>query len=276
MRLGVRAHDFGKLPVDELAARIAARGVCCVQLALNKAIAELDLKPGDLNPGLAFHVGQAFARHGIQVAVLGCYINPIHPDPVARAALLGWFKEHLRFARDFGCGVVALESGSMNADYSPHAENHGEAAFQTMLASIAELVAEAERCGVMVGLEAVAIHTVSTPRKARRVLDAIGSNHLQVVFDPVNLLTPQNHREQQRVVEESLELFGDRIVAVHAKDFVIEADGLRTVPAGRGQFTYGPLLRHLAARKPLVSILLEEAGEDAVTECADFLARAAG
>ena len=275
MRLGIRAHDFGKRPVEDLAARIAARGLCCVQLALNKAVAGLDLKPGDLNPGLAFHVGQAFARHGIQIAVLGCYINPIHPDPVTRAALLGWFKEHLRFARDFGCGVVALESGSVNADYSPSAENHGEAAFQAMLASLAELVAEAERFGVVVGFEAVTSHTVSTPQKMRRVLDSIGSNNLQVVFDPVNLLSPENHRAQQRVVEESLELFGDRIIAVHAKDFVVEADGLKTVPAGRGRFVYGPLLRHLAARKPLVSLLLEEADETVVAECADLLTRAA-
>jgi sugar phosphate isomerase/epimerase len=77
------------------------------------------------------------------------------------------------------------------------------------------------------------------------------------------------------VVEESLELFGDRIIAVHAKDFVVEADGLKTVPAGRGRFVYGPLLRHLAARKPLVSLLLEEADETVVAECADLLTRAA-
>lgn len=275
MRLGIRAHDFGKLPAGELAARIAAKKLSCVQLALNKAIAGLDLQPGDLNPGLAFHIGQAFARHGIQIAVLGCYINPIHPDPLTRAALLGWFKEHLRFARDFGCGVVALESGSVNADYSPSAENHGEAAFQAMLASLAELVAEAERFGVIVGFEAVTSHTVSTPQKMRRVLDLIASNNLQVVFDPVNLLSRENHREQRRVVEESLALFGDRIVAVHAKDFVVDAEGWRTVPAGRGQLAYGPLLRHLAARKPHVSILLEEADEAAVPECADRLARAA-
>lgn len=275
MRLGIRAHDFGKLPVEELAARIAAKKISCVQLALNKAIAGLDLRPGDLNPGLAFAVGQAFARHGIQIAVLGCYINPIHPDRATRAELLGWFKEHLRFARDFGCGVVALESGSVNADYSPHADNHGEAAFQAMLESIAELVAEAERFGVIVGFEAVTSHTVSTPQKMRRVLDCIGSNNLQVVFDPVNLLSIDNHREQQRVVAESLALFGDRIIAVHAKDFVVEANGLRTVPAGQGQFAYGPLLRHLAARKPHVSILLEEADAAAVPGCADRLAHAA-
>ena len=97
--------------------------------------------------------------------MLGCYVNPIHPDPATRRSLLGLFKEHLRYARDFGNGLVALETGSVNADYSPHPENHGEHAFQQSLASIAELAAEAEKFGVIVGIEAVASHVVSTPTK---------------------------------------------------------------------------------------------------------------
>lgn len=113
-----------------------------------------------------------------------------------RKSLLGLFKEHLHYARDFGNGLVALETGSVNADYSPHPENHGEAVFQQSLASIAELVAEAEHFGVTVGIEAVASHVVSTPQKMRRMLDSVASNDLQVVFDPVNLLSLQNHHEQ--------------------------------------------------------------------------------
>ena len=165
---------------------------------------------------------ERFTSHGVQIAVLGCYVNPIHPDPMTRKSLLGLFKEHLRYARDFGNGLVALETGSVNADYSPHPENHGETAFQQSLASIAELVAEAEKFGVIVGIEAVTSHVVSTPQKMRRMLDTVASNNLQVVFDPVNLLSLENHHEQERVIGESLELFGDRIAIIHAKDFVVE------------------------------------------------------
>ena len=145
------------------------------QLAINKAIAGLDLNPGDLSPGLAFHIGDAFRSARVQIAVLGCYVNPIHPDPATRAMLLDWFKEHLRHARDFGCGIVALESGSLNADDSSHPGNHGEDAFQQSLASLSELVREAERFGVVVGIEGVASHVISTPVKMRRMFDAIAS-----------------------------------------------------------------------------------------------------
>ena len=270
IRIGVRAHDFGRMPPEELASRIAAKGLTCVQLALNKAIAGLDLKAGDMNPGLAFHVGQAFHRHGIQIAVLGCYINPIHPDPATRRELLAFFKDHLRYARDFGCGLVGLETGSVNADYSPHPDNQGEAALQ-MLASIVELVAEAERFGVIVGIEAVTSHTVSTPAKMRRVLDTIGSNHLQVVFDPVNLLSADNYESQDRVIQEAFDLYGDRMVVIHAKDFVIENRTFKAVRTGQGCLNYGLLLGIIQKRKPYISILLEEASEESVEECLRFL-----
>ena len=92
IRIGVRAHDFGCLPAGELAAKIAAKQMVCTHLAPSKAIAGLPLKPGILNPGLAFDIGEEFRKHGVQIAVLGCYVNPIHPNPTTRKSLLGLFK----------------------------------------------------------------------------------------------------------------------------------------------------------------------------------------
>lgn len=267
IRVGVRAHDFGRMPPDELAGRIAAKGLTCVQLALNKAIAGLDLRPGDMNPGLAFDVGQAFLRHGVQIAVLGCYVNPIHPDPAMRRDLLAFFKDHIRYARDFGCGLVGLETGSVNADYSPHPDNQGEAAFQEMLASLSELVAEAERFGVIVGIEAVTSHTVSTPARMRRVLDAIRSNNLQVILDPVNLISVENHLDQDRILRESFDLFGDRVAVIHVKDFTVEGGVYRQVRTGLGQLHTGLLLDLIQRRKPGISLLLEEVDEQSVEGC---------
>jgi sugar phosphate isomerase/epimerase len=248
----------------------------CAQLAPGKAIAGLDLRPGLLNPGLAFDIGQAFRRQSVQIAVLGCYVNPIFPDPATRRSLLTLFKEHLRYARDFGNGLVALETGSVHPDYLPHSDNHGEDAFQQSLASIAELVAEAEKFGVVVGIEAVASHVVSTPRKMRRMLDTVGSNNLQVVFDPVNLLTAENCREQERVIGESFELFGERIAAIHEKDFVVERGALRPVRTGLGILRHDLIMQFVVEQKPGVSVLLEDATEQTAQDCRRHLLMAAG
>lgn len=275
IRIGVRAHDFGCLPAGELAAKIAAQNLVCAQLALGKAIAGLNLKPGILNPGLAFEIGGAFRQQGVQIAVLGCYVNPIHPDPATRKALLGLFKEHLRYARDFGSGLVALETGSVNADYSPHPDNHSEAAFQQALASLAELAAEAENFGVIVGIEAVASHVVSTPQKMRRMLDAVASNNLQVVFDPVNLLSVENFHAQERVIGEAFELFGERIAIIHAKDFVVENGQLRSASAGRGKLRHDLVMKFAVEEKPGISILLEDTSPQTARESRDFLRQVA-
>ena len=258
LTFGVRGHDFGKHTVEELAAKIGEKKFTCLQLALAKAIAGIDSGLGRLNPGLARYIATAFAKYNINIAVLGCYVNLIHPDPAERRKGLERFKEHLRFSRDFNCSIVGTETGSVMADYSFHPANHGEAAFATLTESIAQLVAEAEKFGAIVCIEAVAKHVINTPQRMKRMLDTIGSNNLQVIFDPVNLLTVENYRDQDRIIQESFELFGDRMLVLHAKDFIVEADRIKTVPSGQGLLNYPLLLGLLKNTKPYIYTLLED------------------
>jgi sugar phosphate isomerase/epimerase len=271
MRLGVRAHDFGKLPVEELAERIASKGFSCVQLAPTKAIAGFDADLGRLSPGFACHVKEAFQRQHLQIAVLGCYINIADPDAGQRQRQLARFKEYLRHARDFGCSVVGTETGSVNPDFSFHPGNRGEVAFQTVLGSVREMVAEAERFGVFVGIEGVERYVISDPPRIRRLIDGIGSNNLQIIFDPVNLLSVENYRRQDAIITESFELFGDRIAILHAKDFVVEGGSLRSVLAGQGRLNYGLLMDLIKARKPSINILMEDTHPETVEDGVRFL-----
>ncbi len=271
MRLGVRAHDFGRLPADELAARIAAHGLESVQLAPNKAIAGPETDAGRLSPGLASGIRRAFDRHGIQIAVLGCYINLGDRDGPRRRPQLDRFKEYLRCAHDFGCTIVGTETGSLNGDFSRHPDNAGEEAFQIVLGSVRELVREAERFGVFVCIEAVERYVISSPRRLRRLIDEVNSPNLQVIYDPVNLLGPANHEQQDQILEEAHDLLGDRIRIVHAKDFTVSDGQFRELPAGQGRLNYGKVLRWIKARKPDIDILLENTDPATVAGTASFL-----
>jgi sugar phosphate isomerase/epimerase len=197
----------------------------------------------------------------------------VHPDLAERRQLLARFKEHLRFARDFGCSVVATETASLNADWSPHPDNGGEAAFRTAIESIGELVAEAERFGVFVCIEGVAHHVMSTPQRLRRMLDTIPSPNLQVLFDPVNLLSKDNWQEQDRVIRGAFDLFGDRIVIVHAKDFKIEGGVPKPEVIGRGRFDFALLASLLKAHKSYIDVLLEETAPTTIDESVAHLRR---
>lgn len=258
MRLGVRAHDFGKRPLDELAGQIAAHGFCGVQFAPTKAIAGYDDDVGRLSPGLAGFARETFQRHGIHIAVLGCYINLGDPEEGRKRPQMERFKDYLRHARDFGCSVVGTETGSVNADYSFHPDNHGEKAFQTVLVSMRELVREAEKFGVCVGLEGVERYVIESPRRLKRIVDEVDSGNLQIILDPVNLLNIGNHHDQRAIMEESFALLAPRIGIMHVKDFVVADGQFRSVPAGQGQLDLALLCRLIKQHKPWIDILLED------------------
>ncbi|HHV28641.1 sugar phosphate isomerase/epimerase family protein [Acetivibrio mesophilus] len=271
MRIGVRAHDLGKQSVEELAQKISEMGFDCIQLALSKAISGMDFSLGKLNPGMAWRIGKTFERYGIQIAVLGCYINPVHPDKEERRRQIERFKEHLRFARGFGCGIVATETGSINADFSFHPDNHGEKAFGELADSVKEMTDEAERFGVIAAIEGVTRYVTHTPERIAKLLEVVDSNNLQVVFDPVNLISIDNYHDQEGVITRSFELFGDRIVILHAKDFVVSEGRMITVQAGKGMLNYDLLFKLLKANKPDINILMENAKPETMVEGIAYL-----
>ncbi|MDQ8202634.1 sugar phosphate isomerase/epimerase [Pelagicoccus sp. SDUM812003] len=266
-RIGARAHDFGTCSAQELAERLKKRGLCCAQLALNKAIAGLALKPGDLNPGLAWEVGEAFRANGVQIAVLGCYINPVNPDDAQRGELLRFFKDHLRFVGDMGGSLVGLETGTPNVDYAPDPNTGSEQTFQALVRSIAELVETAEAVGAKVAVEAVTHHTISTPERMKRLIDEIRSPAMVVIHDPVNLINAENYQDEARMIEEPFQLYGDRIAIIHAKDYSVEGGEYRQLATGLGQLDYGRLCGLIAKDKPGISVLLEDSGPDTIEGC---------
>lgn len=273
MRLGVRAHDFGKMQLEELARQIASHGLCAAQFAAPKSIPGFDSDAGRVSPGLATYAREALRAEGVSIAVLGCYINLGTPDEADARFQMGRFKEYLRHARDFGCGMVGTETGSVRTDFAFHPDNRGEAAFQRVLVRVRELVREAERFGVFVAVEGVSSFVINSPKRLKRLIDEVGSNNLQIIFDPVNLVNADNWREQDAIIGESFELFGDRIAAFHAKDFVITTEGAyKQVAAGTagGLLNY-PLFFKLAKQhKPYAYVLLEDTKPDTLAQTVAF------
>ncbi|MBT2653934.1 sugar phosphate isomerase/epimerase [Bacillus sp. ISL-18] len=271
LNIGIRAHDLENRPLEELVEGIAGKGLTSVQLALGKSFDYMKLGPGTLSPGLAHHIGTAFARKNVQIAVLGCYFNMIHPDKKERRKGIERFKEHIRFARDFGCSIVATETGNVNPEIVYTVENFKEESFLEVVESVRELVREAEKFGVIVGIEAGVNHPIYSSEVMKRLLDMVNSNNLQVILDPVNLLTIDTYQDQEKIIQESFDLLGDRIVILHAKDFVVEDNQLKTVAVGQGLLNYDVVLKQVKQKKPYLNILMEETTEPFINESLVFL-----
>lgn len=271
MNIGIRAHDIENLPLEELVQVIAGKGLTSVQLALSKSLEGVNTELGSLSPGLARYVASAFSKHNVQIAVLGCYFNMIHPDLVERKKGMERFKEHIRYARDFGCSIVATETGNVNAEIFYTEENFKEEPFLEVVESVRELVKEAEKFGVIVGVEAGVNHPVYSSKVMKRLLDSIDSNNLQVILDPVNLLTIDTYQNQEEIFQEAMDLFGDRVVILHAKDFVIEDNQLVPTAIGKGLLNFDYILNVLKKKKPYMNILLEETKEPFISESVALL-----
>jgi sugar phosphate isomerase/epimerase len=273
IRIGLRAHDYGCLPPRDLAQTIAAYGAESVQLALSKAVSGPPAA-GSLSPGYARSVRKTFEEKGVAIAVLGCYINPVHPDQDERERSLRLFEERLRFARDFGCSVVGTETGSRNPDCSFHPDTKKRETFDLFCSSLERLLTTAEKCGSMTGIEAVADrHTVSSIELMERLIERFPSPALGVIYDPVNLIPESGLTcDQKTFFREALDAFGSRIMAVHLKDFKMkEGKKIGDLPAGAGELDWPCLLKLLMKKKPGVDLLLENSGPMTGRGCIAFL-----
>jgi sugar phosphate isomerase/epimerase len=260
-QFGLRAHDLGRLPAEQLAQALAQFQPSSIQLALSKALSDPGGGNGTLSPGYARRLRHIFESRNIAIAVLGCYINPVHPDPDKRNQELLRFEEHLRFARDFGCAIVGTETGHRSADGSFHPDTNKPETFDLLCRSLERLLRTAEACSALIGVEAVAgKHTISSIEKMATLLHRLDSPNLQVIYDPVNLIPQEGLTEtQESFFARAMASFGSRIVAVHAKDFRMEAgQKIGTLPAGTGELNYPTLFRLLSQQKPWVDVLLED------------------
>jgi sugar phosphate isomerase/epimerase len=266
MSVGILAHLLGKRPFRQLAERVASFGFDYVQLALSKAIEDVDFSLGKLSPGLANEVGGAFADHGVRIAVLGCYASLIELDDELYRHNVERFKEHLRHARHFGAPIVATEVG-VPAD--PACE---PLHWERLNRALAELVEEAERWGVFIGLEAAQRHLIDTADKLAETLERFPSTCLGVVLDPCNLMNARNFDRQEDIIREAFRLLGPKIVSAHVKDLKREADGGLTVTAaGLGELQYPLFWRLLEQYKPHGFVTLEGVSEERMAFASRFV-----
>lgn len=271
LHLGIRAHDFPQFSLPELVSKLDQYRFKHIQFAVQKSFPDSVPSMAALSPGTAAYFGEAFRQAGVRIAVLGCYVNIIDQDPGKRAQALDHFNTHLRLARDFGASLVGTETGSVGKGYTT--DNFTEEAFQEVVKSVKSMVAEAERFGVTVGIEAGQNHPLYSAKLTRRLLDLIPSNNLQIILDCANLMSPDNYLHQEAVIAEALELLGNRIAIIHLKDFTVEDGKIVIVPVGQGQLKFAPILRYMKYDRPHIQGLLESTSEPYLRESVNFLQR---
>ena len=151
-----------------------------------------------------------------------------------------------------------------------HPENGSPGSWRDMAACVREATDIARQANVVLALEPEVSNVVDSARKARRLLDEIGSPHLKVTMDPANLFHEGELPRMKEILDEAFALIGKDVVLCHAKD--LDHDGeAGHKPAGYGVLDYDQYMSLLLKYKFKGPILLHGLTVEQVPGCLEFV-----
>ena len=271
--LVIRGHDLSNISTPEqLAQQTKSVGIHNLQFALGASFPQLDSSANALNPGMGTYFKNLFAKHDIQIALLSCYSNLIHPDPTKREEILHKFETYLRDAHFFGASMVASETGSVLPNLGYTEDNFSDTVFADLVKVIERLVKTGEKHRTLVGIEAGLNHPLSSIQRTKQLLEAVDSDYLGIILDPTNLITVDTHESIVAIVEEAFQQYGAKICAFHLKDFMIQDGKIVPTSLGKGLIDYPAILKIIQQYKPYCYIVLEQTKNEDIRVAKELIA----
>ncbi len=255
MRIGICTTDFEKaMPADELFAKVKDLGFEAVQLAFS-SVSECGFEvsdhieiPESVSDEAIAAIKAASEKYGIGICAVNGTFNMAHYSPALREEGIRRFDGFLKAVKSLGCNMATLCSGSRSEKglwtYSPETDKAD--AWDDMFDTMKKAVALAEKYGIVLAIETEASNVISTPERARKIMDDIGSPNLKMILDCANLF----HRGQAHpenvipAIDKAIEYFGKDIVIAHGKD-IKESDGIDFCGTGFGIVDFPHTIRRL-------------------------------
>ena len=246
MRIGVRAHDYGRHDAAGLADLLASKGFVTAQVAPAKCLEGIncfrDVRESDIEA-----VGNAFSSRGMHIAVFGCYVDLSSSDEEKRMEAVRNFCRALQLNKILGADVVGTETASEHFGRIGKAEH-----FPYMMDSLNRICDEAERLDTNFAIEPVDYYPLDDAAMTEEVIGRLGSTHVKVIFDLMNVMKEPQLYDQDTYWRKSFNTIGKYIAVVHLKDYVTDGNGkVINCPLGQGVLDYGVLKEWLAGRRDM-------------------------
>ena len=231
MKLGILTAPFPDTLLEQVADYAVGAGFEALEIACwpqaggekRRYAGTAHLPIEEMTPARGSEIMGMLKGRGLTVSGLGYYPNPLHAEASHREAVIGHLKKVISAAGMMGVGVVNTFVGG---DRALTVDQNWTRATEIF----APIVAHARDTGVTLAFENCPMifshdewpggHNIAyAPRIWRRIFDtwgdAVGMN-----YDPSHLVWQMI--DANRFVRE----FGGRMVHVHAKDLMIDRDGL--------------------------------------------------
>ena len=231
MKLGILTAPFAETSLADVADWSASAGFEALEIACwpsasgekRRYAGTSHIAVEDISKAEAVYIADAVTARGLSISALGYYPNPLHPDAVHRETVVAHLKKVIRAASLMNVKVVnTFVGGNRTLTVDQNWEN--------AVPVFNDMVKHAEDSGVTLAFENCPMifspdewpggHNIAyAPKIWRRIFetwgDAVGMN-----YDPSHLVWQMI--DNCRFIRE----FGARFVHVHAKDLMIDRDGL--------------------------------------------------
>ncbi|GGI63053.1 sugar phosphate isomerase/epimerase family protein [Limosilactobacillus caviae] len=263
INIGIRAHDVSEHTLNHLLSVTANYGFNNVQFAPFKFLPkELITDSLQYSPGLLTMIDQKFKEAGVKISVLGNYVNMIDYDSTVRDKNLQSYQNSLVAEKFLHAAVVGSETGSVLSPngYTPH--NFTDSALLRVIDSVKQITSAAEKLGALFAIEPGINHPLYDNYAVRRVLDAVNSPNLFVIFDLANLISKDNYKDQGTILSEAARLYGPQICTFHLKDVDFINGQKVTVPFGSGIIDVDRYISFINQLKPFTFATFEATKEN--------------
>jgi sugar phosphate isomerase/epimerase len=228
--------------------------------------------PDEIRPELAERIRRQAIDQGIKIASVQGTFNMSHPEPAHRQTGLRQLRALAGACQPMGVSLLHICTGTRDRTsmWRRHPDNDSPSAWQDMVACVREAAEIARQTNTVLAFEPEVSNVVDSARKARRLLDEIGSPHLKVTIDPANIFHAGELPRMREILEEAFTLLGKDIVLAHAKDLDHDGDAGHKA-AGQGKLDYDQYvtwLHRVGFKGPL---LLHGLSEAQVPGCVAFL-----
>lgn len=254
MKIGVRAHDFGRREIGEMAGLLYDEEYEAAQLALPKAFMGIE-SYDDITPEKLEQIRTSFEKQNIDIAVFGCYMDLGNPDENVRRYAVDTLKKSMTWAKELGAHVVGTETAYPRLNWELRQQWK-----PFMMDSILRVMEEAVRVDMPLAIEPVWWHPLEDLETTMEVLEKVGdAAHLRMIFDASNLLKHPETTDQDACWTRWLDTVGDVIDVMHIKDFSLDRRKIYQPEAlGAGVMDYTAISRWLEKQEREIYLLREE------------------
>jgi len=209
---------------------------------------------------------QAAETHGIVIAEVGAWSNPLSPNAELARQAIDQCKRQLELAERAGARCCVNIAGSRSAQWDgPHPDNLTDATFDRIIETVQEIIDAVGPSETTYALETMPWAYPDSPESYQALIEAIDRPQFAVHLDPVNLVnSPSRYFRNGELVDRCFDLLGDRIRSCHAKDIRLSERltvHLDEAAPGEGALDYRTYLTRLDACDPDTPLMLEHLAE---------------